>query len=292
MGLGNLIVDSSMNSRSCVRIYVRKSRLASLFPVTLLFLLAWQPLVPSISSAPRETLTSASAEGTRVWTRGMVVTVLGIPDIENLRATCDVSIIVQFEHNVSYTALLASIQGLVDVPAAILNKTQAGLYAGRSSGIAYLSGSREAFPYDSYLINFTIIIVDAILNDTETGLYWQAPGFIASNSSRVDVQGGYTSISIQQQIDRDPRWLPPIVMIMAISPFLMLATIPLARLERRGSISEIQPRIILALTVSTVSLTLFQTFRNLVPLPSRGGFFTFPELVSVAAIACGQFMSL
>jgi len=272
-----------------VVIYVRRSLLVSLFPLTFLLMLASQLVIVPISATPHEASTSAPAEGMQVRSRGMVVMLLGVPDIENLRASCDIWITVQFWHNVSYTALLAAIQGSVDIPAVIVNKTQAGLYAGHSSGIAYLSSSREAFPFDSYLTNVTITIYDVVLNDTETSVYWRAPGFEDSASSRLVVEKGgyYTDISIQRQIDRDPRWLPPIVMIMALSPFVIVATIPLARVGRRQSISDIQPRIFLALTATTVALALFQTFRNLVALPSRGGFFTFPELMSVAAIACG-----
>jgi hypothetical protein len=225
--------------------------------------------------------------------QGRVDVTFGIPDFQSMTVPLTLWIDVQFAENYSQPGILVFCEYPVELPGFMLNRTSPTHVNGQKSGIAYLSGSREAFPFDSYVAIVKIHIIEGGLNFTEPSVYWLVPGFKESRSvgGYTNSTQNYVTIEVEQAIDRDPQWLSPIIVIMIFSPLAILAVIPLAKPKDQDAFSfglaAIQPRIILALTLVTASLTLFEVFRYIVPPAGRFGFFTFPEVVSIVTIACG-----
>jgi len=234
------------------------------------------------------------SEGTRTYfVSGLVQVVFGPPDLQNGKVAVDIVMRIQFPSNFSYAGVWAQVEDTVELTTFFLNKTSPTVVWGHASASAYLSGSREAFPFDSYATEIKIHIFLGPLNITEPSVYWITPGFMESRPIHRSINSTeyFTDIEIEQAIDRDPRWLLPIIATMIFFPLAILAAIPLARPEDQEASSRglaaIQPRIFLALTLATGSLTLFEVFRAFAPPAGRAGFFTFPEIISIVAIASG-----
>jgi hypothetical protein len=218
-----------------------------------------------------------------------ITVTFGIPDFQSMRVPVTVWMDVRFAENYSQPGILVFGESPSELPLFLLNRTSPTHVNGQESGIAYLSGSREAFPSDSYVAIVKIHISEGGLNFTSRTTGWYVPGFKESDSHWKISQIGYTTnVEIEETIERDPQWLLPVILVMICSPLAILAAIPFASADDQDVFSHglatIQPRIVLAFTLVTASLTLFEVFRT---MAGTVGFFTFPEVISIATIFGG-----